>query len=128
MDKCTFHIEVDADNIENIQRALKQVGVSLNPVNDMIAIPHEPLLYGILSGAEFDEMKSATDQYFQETEFHLRLVDNLTTLPVSTRMALLNAFSFNTDWTSGERPEIRFIAPPHLQALTSRHPEAFQEA
>ena len=128
MDKCTFHIEVDADNIENIQRALEQAGVSLNPVNDMIAIPHEPLLYSILSGTEFDEMKSATDRYFQETEFHLRLVDELTALPASTRMALLNTFSFNAEWTSGERPEIRFIAPPHLQALTSHYPQAFQEA
>lgn len=128
MDKCTFHIEVDADNIENIQRALEQAGVSFNPIEDMIAIPREPILYGILSGTDFNEMKSATNQYCRETKFHLRLVDDLAALPPRARMALLHTLTFNADWTTRRKPEIRFIAPPHLQALASRYPEAFQKA
>ena len=128
MDKCTLHIEVDAGNIENTQRALEQAGVSFNPIKNMIAIPNEPLLYGIFSGADFHEMKSVTDRYFEETEFHLRLVDDITALPPRTRMALLHTFTFNAAWSLREGQEIRFKPPPHLQALANRYPEAFQEA
>ena len=108
MDKCTFQITVTPSNITALREALLHVGVAFDPIKDMMAPPHEPVLYGFLSGTELPELKAIADTYFEETNFPMRLIEDLTALPPSTRMALLQGFGLNAEWTTDQEPAPAF--------------------
>ena len=58
----------------------------------------------------------------------MRLIEDPTALPPSTRMALLQGFGLNAEWTTDQEPALRFIDPRTLNNLVDQHPKAFQPA
>ena len=116
----SFYITVPLDRLDAVRQALRQTGIDLDPVRDMLHIPGDSVIYSLFTGADGQYAADRMNEYLnQSTES--RRIGEFSGLSDTARRDLLELATVDTCWTSDDRPAIDEISYEALQAFLHSH-------
>ena len=111
-----FHVRIPLDRLEDARTALKETGIALDPVDDMLHLPADNVLYSVFTGADGHFVSERLNRHFRETG-DTRRVPDFNTLSAEQRSDLLELATTRTVWNTDDRPGVEEIDDDALTAF-----------
>ena len=125
-EKAKFVIELDLDVLEETAEAFKRLDIEFDAVGDMIYIPEEIMRDIIFTGADMDEILTATNEYLNKKGDPHRLMDEFSQLTPKIRRDMMELLTVCTIWNN--RRTVYDIQPDAWETFKRINPNAIRPA
>ena len=115
-EKARFHIEVPLEDLELARVTLKQIGIDFNPLDDMLHLPQDNLLYSVFTGTNGQYAVDKINEHLQQDDStQARVNQDFNNMSPETRRDLLELATLHIEWTSDYNPQIGGLDSNALQ-------------
>ena len=99
-----FHLNLPISQLDTAQALLAGVGADLDPVDNMMHLPQDNMMYSVFTGLNGQYAADRINNYLEENAYNERITAEFAHMPAETRRDLLGGVELATlhiEWTTG---------------------------
>lgn len=118
-----FYVDMPVDRVDLVARMLNAMGVAFDAELNMVALPREHILHGIMNGGVGDTVIDAINQKMADQSLPNRIVRTFSDMTHEQRYALLVLGTRHADWDNDEQLELEEVDAVEWRRFLERYPE-----